>query len=83
MSVRDACFYSLTVPGRRAWANAQSGLPPHYRKILDVIGKVQTAEAIFRALGGPSRQKVQDWLDELETLCFVELAVPQTEARAA
>jgi hypothetical protein len=64
--------YHRTEPGRKAWESRYSGLPAAYRRILGVVQTVAAAEEIFAALPEYGRREVQRWLDELETLCFLE-----------
>ena len=87
---KGARFYTRTTSGQRAWSSASSGLPAHYRRILSLIAKPTPADRVCTGmLEHPARQ-VQAWLDELETLCFVELELrdgghraPPTHQKAA
>jgi hypothetical protein len=58
--------------GQRAWECANSGLPLQYRRILDLIASPTPAAALVSGLSDYSAKQVQDWLDELETLCFID-----------
>ncbi len=63
--------FVLTKAGSEARASRRSGLPPHYRQILGLIRSVIAAEQIYLALRSHSRQEVDGWLDELDTLGFI------------
>jgi hypothetical protein len=58
--------------GQRAWECMNSGLPSHYRRILDLIASPTLVAALVSGLGDYSAKQIQDWLDELETLCFID-----------
>ena len=72
--------YRRTETGRRAWESLSSGLPAAYRRILDVVQTAACPEEIFAALPEYGRREVQRWLDELETLCFLEHPSAAAEA---
>lgn len=74
--------YQRTEAGRKAWESRGSGLPAAYRRILGVVQSVACAEQIFAALPEYRVRELQGWLDELETLCFLE-ALPFDAARSA
>jgi hypothetical protein len=73
--------YRRTETGRKAWQSRNSGLPAAYRKILGLLRNAASADDILAGMRGHPDKQVQDWLDELETLCFVD-CVPLA-ARAA
>ena len=71
-------MYTRTAQGQRAWESTTSGLPAHYRHIMDLIGKGELAvERIFAGMKKYAPRQVQDWLDELETLGFIELRIEE------
>lgn len=61
-----------TESGQAAWQCANSGLPQGYRRILDLIAAPESVASVITALGDdyPAKQ-VADWIEELETLCFI------------
>ena len=71
-------MYTRTAQGQRAWESTSSGLPAHYRRIMDLIGKGElSVERIFAGMKKHAPRQVQDWLDELETLGFIELRIEE------
>ncbi len=74
--------YRQTDTGRKAWESLDSGLPPAYRRILDLVQGVAYSDEILAAMQDCCPRQVQAWLDELETLCFVE-ALPFAAARTS
>lgn len=72
-------MYSRTAQGQRAWESAASGLPAHYRRIIGIIGAEASAEKVYAGMQAYAIRQVQDWLDELETLGFVELRIEEGE----
>ena len=64
-------LYWLTDAGQRALTCGDSGLPAHYRRILLAIHGPSRVAAIRAAVGcdGPI---LAAWLDELDTLGFVQ-----------
>lgn len=64
--------YRQTEAGRKAWESRNSGLPGAYRRILGLVQSVTCADEIFAGMQEYAGKQVQDWLDELETLCFIE-----------
>jgi hypothetical protein len=56
-------IYRCTAEGSRAWESPGSGLPAHYRRLIDLIRNAKPLA---------SDKQCFDWLDELETLGFVE-----------
>jgi hypothetical protein len=65
--------YRQTDNGRKAWESRTSGLPPAYRRILDLVQGVAYSDEILAAMQDCCPRQVQCWLDELETLCFIEV----------
>jgi len=65
--------YRRTDAGFKAWESPDSGLPAGYRRILSVISTESNARDIRHAMRGHSDRQVSDWLDELDTLGFIEL----------
>jgi hypothetical protein len=66
--------YVLTKAGAKARASRTSGLPPHYRQILELIQSAISDDQVHRAMRSYPRQQLDDWLDELDTLGFIALA---------
>ena len=75
-------MYSRTASGQRACESATSGLPAHYRRIMHLIGRESPAEKVFAGMQAYAPRQVQDWLDELETLGFVEMRIEEHGHRA-
>jgi hypothetical protein len=75
--------YQRTETGRRAWESRHSGLPAAYRRILGVVEDVASADEIVAALPEYGAHELCEWLDELETLCFLEALPPFDAARSA
>lgn len=78
--------YRLLPTGTRALGSEKS-VPPWYRAILGLLRGEMTSSEIVDAMSGRSKKEVLKWIDELETLGFVELVVPaasepQVEAQA-
>ncbi len=69
---REARKYRRTEAGRKAWASPGSGLPAAYRRILGMVQGVAYSDEVLRGMPDCAARQVQDWLDELETLCFLE-----------
>lgn len=71
--------------GHRAWQSPNSGLPAAYRRILDLAASPVSVAAIVAQLGDYPAKQVQDWVDELETLCFIHASRidPQADLLAA
>jgi hypothetical protein len=65
--------YVLTKAGSKARASRRSGLPKHYRQILELIRSVIHEDEIHSALPSLPPRQVDDWLDELDTLGFIAL----------
>ena len=64
-------LYWLTDAGQRALRCDDSGLPAHYRRILAAIRGPSEVAAI-RAAVGCDGHSLAAWLDQLDTLGFVE-----------
>ena len=69
---RERRRYRQTESGRKAWNSRHSGLPPAYRRILTLIRDTACCDEVFAGMQDCSARQVQGWLDELETLCFIE-----------
>ena len=65
-------LYWLTDAGQRALRCDDSGLPAHYRRILAAIHGPSRVAAIRAAAGGCDQRSLAAWLDELETLGFIQ-----------
>jgi hypothetical protein len=65
--------YRQTDTGRKAWESRSSGLPPAYRRILGLLQSAACCDDILAGMPECRKKQVQDWLDELETLCFIEV----------
>jgi hypothetical protein len=66
------CTYQRTDSGHKALANESSGLPPAYRKILGLTEHPTHADQVVGGMSQVSREEVLGWLDELESLGFLE-----------
>ena len=73
MTAKDRPRYVRTAAGQKAWKSPASGLPAHYRQIIGLIAAKTSCEEIFKKMDGHSTRQVQSWLDELQTLGFIEL----------
>jgi hypothetical protein len=62
---------SRTAAGQSAWESTNSGLPTPYRRLLDVLATPTPVASLARALPDYSGKQISDWLDQLETLCFI------------
>lgn len=80
--IKGMRMYSRTAQGQRAWESTASGLPAHYRRIIGLIGEQASAEKIYAGMQAYAIRQVQDWLDELETLGFLELRIEEGERRS-
>ena len=67
--------YRLLPTGTRALGSEKS-VPTWYRAILGLLHGEMTSSEIVDAMSGRSKKEVLKWIDELETLGFVELAAP-------
>ena len=65
--------YWLTDAGLRALVYSDSGLPRHYRRVLAAMHGPSEVAAIRAAVGCDGRS-LAAWLDELDTLGFVQTA---------
>jgi hypothetical protein len=65
--------YWLTDAGLRALVHSDSGLPRHYRRVLAAMHGPSEVAAIRAAVGCDGRS-LAAWLDELDTLGFVQTA---------
>lgn len=66
-------LYRRTDNGLRAWECPDSGLPRGYRRILGFIEMPTYVEAIVAHLCDYPPKQIHDWLDELETLGFIDI----------
>ena len=64
--------YRLLPTGTRALGSEKS-VPTWYRAILGLLHGEMTSGEIVDAMSGRSKKEVLKWIDELETLGFVEL----------
>jgi len=71
MKKRD-CTYRRTDSGCKAWESESSGLPPAYRRILGLIDHSTHADQVISGMSQVPSEEVWGWLDELESLGFVE-----------
>ena len=74
--------YRLSASGARARGSERS-VPTWYRAILGLFQGEMTSSEILGGMGASSRREVLKWIDELETLGFVELVVPASWEPAA
>ena len=76
-------IYRLTAAGASALQSARS-VPDWYRQILQKVeGDATSSEIVARMANHPTRQVLQ-WIEQLETLGFVEsLFLPQPSNAAA
>jgi hypothetical protein len=71
LKIETICW--RTEAGVKAWAFADSGLPEQYRRILGLIHRRTDFESIRAAISGSySDVQIFAWLDELDTLGFIE-----------
>lgn len=76
---RAELIYRRTAEGAKAYENQESGLPDYHRSLLGLIDGDTHSQLIRTMLRRRySEYKIFDWLDELETLGFLESA-PVTE----
>lgn len=75
-------LYRLTRTGKLA-LEAKRSVPGWYRTILAMIEGDTPAGAICETLSAHPRKQVIAWLDQLETLGFVEPAEPAAAAPAS
>ena len=76
--------YRLAAAGVRALASEKS-VPAWYRTILGLIQGETAASVVRESMNTQPAKQVFAWIDELETLGFIEQVVPaaQPEERAA
>jgi len=74
--------YRLLPSGTRALGSEKS-VPTWYRAILGLLRGEMTSSEIVDAMSGYPRKEVLKWIDELETLEFVERLVPDAPEAAA
>ena len=67
--------YCLTPAGTRA-VEAERSIPTWYRAVLGLVEGDTTASVILAGLVAYHRKAVLVWIDELETLGFVERIIP-------
>ena len=67
--------YRLTTAGARA-VEADRSIPTWYRAVLGLVQGDTTSTVILAGLLAYHRKVVLAWIDELETLGFVERVVP-------
>lgn len=71
MPSRDR-VYRRTETGYRAWASEKSGLPVAYRRILGIAESATQLQVICAQMAPYEDHQVAQWIDELETLGFVQ-----------
>ena len=74
-------LYRLTGAGELALASKRS-VPGWYRTILAMVAGDTPGSAICETLSAHPRKQVLAWLDQLETLGFLELAEPAAMPQA-
>ena len=74
--------YRLSASGARARGSERS-VPTWYRAILGLFQGEMAAGEIVAGMGASSGREVLKWIDELETLGFVDLVVPASSEPAA
>jgi hypothetical protein len=74
--------YRLLPTGTRALGSEKS-VPTWYRAILGLFQGEMASSEIVGAIRDSSRKEVLKWIDELETLGFVEQVVPAASEAAA
>lgn len=65
-------IYRRTHEGLRAWENQNSGLRTEYRRILALIEGDTHSDVVRTSLSRYPDKQIYDWLEELQTLGFVE-----------
>ena len=71
--------YRLTPAGARA-VEAERSIPTWYRAVLGLVHADTTSTVILAGLLAYHRKAVLAWIDELETLGFLERVVPADAA---
>lgn len=76
--------YRITDAGAKA-LEARASVPTWYRAVLAYIAASQKPAAPFHVLGRHPAQRIRMWLDELETLGFIEAVAggPSFQAKYA
>lgn len=75
MSRNAIPIYRLTAAGARA-VDAERSIPTWYRAVLGLVQGDTTSTAILAGLLAYHRKAVLAWIDQLETLGFLERVVP-------
>jgi hypothetical protein len=75
MIIGQNASYRRTSEGARALRNENS-VPPWYRSILDLMPRETSGSVVCEGMSAHLRNQVLAWLDELETLGFVERVAP-------
>jgi len=75
MIIGQNVSYRRTPEGARALRN-QKSVPPWYRSILDLIPRETPGSVVCEGMSAHPRKQVLAWLDELETLGFLERVAP-------
>ena len=75
MIIGQNVSYRRTPEGARA-LRSQHSVPPWYRGILDLMPRVTSGNILCEGMSAHPRKRVLAWLDELETLGFVERVAP-------
>ena len=65
-------LYWRTHAGLRAWSAHDSGLPAHDRRILGAMHGPAPVEVLRQAMSGCAERELCAWLDELDTLGFIQ-----------
>lgn len=74
--------YRITQAGRNA-LDSQRSVPDRYRAILGLLRNDTGYSAIRGAMLTQEPEQVRDWVDQLETLGFLELVDPDARAPAS
>ncbi len=75
MIIGQNVSYRRTPEGARA-LRSQKSVPPWYRSILDLTPRETSGSILCEGMGAHPRKQVLAWLDELETLGFLERVAP-------
>lgn len=73
--------YRITQAGRSALASQRS-VPDRYRAILGLLRSDTGFSAIRGAMPAQGSKQVRDWVDQMETLGFLELVEPAARRAA-
>ena len=81
MRIATSRTYRLATAGERALASEKS-VPTWYRTILGLVRGETAASAVRESMNTEPAKQVFAWIDELETMGFIELvpAAPPVEA---